>query len=50
MEYSLSDNQVEIEATLMAQSVDREELDRLTAGLLGDPAIKQAFWSPSTSE
>jgi putative Mg2+ transporter-C (MgtC) family protein len=31
-------------------SVDGDELDRLVARLANLPAVRQAFWSPSTSE
>ena len=43
-------NEIEIEAQLLATSVDGEELDRLTAQLAAEPFISQAFWSPSTTE
>ena len=43
-------NEVEIEATLMATSVDGEVLDQITDRLAAEPCISQAFWSPSTSE
>ena len=48
--HAFGEDQVEIEATLMTQSVNREDLDRLVAGLAVAPVVKQAFWSPSTSE
>lgn len=41
---------VEIGATLAATSVDGDELDVLVRTLAGKAAIKQAYWSPSTSE
>lgn len=41
---------VEIEAVLMATSVDGDELDRIVAQLASSDAINQAFWSPSTTE
>jgi putative Mg2+ transporter-C (MgtC) family protein len=41
---------VEIEATLLATSVDTEELDRIVVTLLKESFITQAFWSPSISE
>lgn len=43
-------NDVEIEAVLMAASVDGDALDRLVAQLADSDAIGQAFWSPSTTE
>lgn len=39
---------VEIEAQLLATSVDGGELDQLTQRLAAEPFISQAFWSPST--
>jgi putative Mg2+ transporter-C (MgtC) family protein len=48
--HAFGEGQVEIEATLMTQSVNREELDLLVAKLADNPKIKQAFWSPSTAE
>lgn len=41
---------VEIEAVLMATSVDGEKLDRVVALLAESSAVSQAFWSPSTTE
>lgn len=41
---------VEIEATLAANSVDGDELDALVQRISMVPAVRQAFWSPSTSE
>lgn len=43
-------DEVEIEATLAATSVDGDELDALVARLAALPAVRQAFWSPSTTE
>jgi putative Mg2+ transporter-C (MgtC) family protein len=43
-------DEVEIEATLTATSVDGDELDALVARLAALPAVRQAFWSPSTTE
>lgn len=48
--HAFGEGQIEIEATLMTQSVNREDLDLLVAKLADNPKIKQAFWSPSTSE
>ncbi|TFW31841.1 MgtC/SapB family protein [Massilia horti] len=41
---------IEIEATLAANSVDGEELDALVQRISTVPAVHQVFWSPSTSE
>lgn len=41
-------DEVEIEATLAAASVDGDDLDRLIQQLKDQPVISQAFWSPST--
>ena len=41
---------VEIEATLAATSVDGDELDAIVRNLAAKPAVKQAFWSPSSME
>jgi len=43
-------DEVEIEATLAATSVDGEELDVLVDRLAALPAVRQAFWSPSTTD
>ncbi len=42
--------EVQLFATLVPTSVDSDELDRITEGLLESEAISQAFWSPSTTE
>ncbi|MFJ3047981.1 MgtC/SapB family protein [Herbaspirillum chlorophenolicum] len=47
---SFTEDEVEIEATLAATSVDGDELDALIARLQSLPAVKQAFWSPSTTD
>ncbi|TWC66499.1 MgtC/SapB family protein [Herbaspirillum sp. SJZ099] len=47
---SFTEDEVEIEATLAATSVDGDELDALVARLQALPAVKQAFWSPSTTD
>lgn len=44
------EDEVEIEATLAATSVDGDELDALVARLLALPAVNQAYWSPSTTD
>ncbi|EJN08030.1 MgtC/SapB family protein [Herbaspirillum sp. YR522] len=45
-----NEDEVEIEATLAATSVDGDELDALVARLSALPAVKQVFWSPSTTD
>ncbi|WDZ97059.1 MgtC/SapB family protein [Herbaspirillum sp. WKF16] len=45
-----AEEEVEIEATLAATSVDGDELDALVGRLLALPEVKQAFWSPSTTD
>lgn len=44
------EEQVEIEATLTATSVNGEELDALVQRLSTSPLISQIFWNPSMSE
>jgi putative Mg2+ transporter-C (MgtC) family protein len=48
--HAFGEEDVEIEATLAATSVDGEELDALVRRLAALPAVRQAFWSPSTTE
>jgi putative Mg2+ transporter-C (MgtC) family protein len=48
--HAFGEEDVEIEATLAATSVDGEELDALVKRLAALPAVRQAFWSPSTTE
>lgn len=48
--HAFGEEDVEIEATLAATSVDGDELDTLVKRLAALPAVRQAFWSPSTSE
>ncbi|MDR1994867.1 MAG: MgtC/SapB family protein [Azonexus sp.] len=48
--HAFGEDEVEIEATLVATSVDGDELDALVSRLAALPAVKQAFWSPSTTE
>lgn len=45
-----AEDEVEIEATLAATSVDGDELDALIERLQALPEVKQAFWSPSTTD
>lgn len=45
-----NEDEVQIEATLAATSVDGDELDALVAQLSALPAVKQAFWTPSTTD
>lgn len=49
-QHAFGQEEVEIEATLMATSVDGEALDAIVEGLSRLPQVHQAFWSPSTSE
>jgi len=44
------DQEVKIEAELIATSVDGEELDRLVQRLGYADAISQAYWNPNTVE
>jgi len=48
--HAFGDKDVEIEATLAATSVDGDELDAIVQNLASKPAVKQAFWSPSSME
>lgn len=48
--HAFGQEEVEIEATLAATSVDGDELDALVRRLAALPAVRQVFWSPSTSE
>ena len=43
-------DEVEIEATLAATSIDGDQLDSLVKQLATMPAVRQAFWSPSTTD
>ncbi len=48
--HAFGQEEVEIEATLAATSVNGAELDALVKRLAALPAVRQAFWSPSTTE
>src|SRR6516225_3415915 len=48
--HSFGTNEVEIEATLTATSIDGDELDHVTRQLAEHDSVIQAFWSPSTAE
>ncbi len=48
--HAFGHDEVEIQATLTATSVDGDDLDALVQRLASLPAIRQAFWSPSTTE
>ncbi|SDZ85525.1 MULTISPECIES: MgtC/SapB family protein [Acidovorax] len=48
--HAFGQEEVEIEAVLAATSVDGEVMDALVQRLTAVPAVRQAFWSPSTSE
>jgi len=43
-------DEIEIEATLMLQSIESPDRDRVVARLVREAAIQQVFWAPSTSE
>ena len=48
--HAFGSHEVEIEAKLLATSVDGDVLDTLMRRLAEEPYITQAFWSPSTSD
>ncbi|MCL2657036.1 MAG: MgtC/SapB family protein [Betaproteobacteria bacterium] len=48
--HAFGHDEFEIEATLVATSVDADELDELVSRLAALPGVRQAFWSPSTTE
>ncbi len=48
--HAFGEDDVEIEATLTATSVEASVLDALVLRLQRLPAVRQAFWSPSTTE
>ncbi|WP_019408100.1 MgtC/SapB family protein [Pseudomonas psychrophila] len=48
--HAFGQDEVEIEGTLMATSVDGDELDALITRISISPLVVQAFWSPSTTE
>lgn len=48
--HAFGEDDVEIEATLTATSVEADELDTLVRRLSALPEVRQAFWSPSTAE
>ncbi|WP_347557079.1 MgtC/SapB family protein [Robbsia sp. KACC 23696] len=48
--HAFGQDEIEIEATLVATSVDGDELDDLVQKLAAIPGVRQAFWSPSTTE
>ncbi|MEK7694658.1 MAG: MgtC/SapB family protein, partial [Pseudomonadota bacterium] len=47
---AFGDQDVEIEAALVATSVDGDALDAIVARLGGTSVVSQAFWSASTTE
>ncbi|POA99083.1 methyltransferase [Chromobacterium sinusclupearum] len=47
---AFGDDEVEMTATLLATSVDSDELDRIADELAAKPYISQAYWNTSTSE
>jgi putative Mg2+ transporter-C (MgtC) family protein len=48
--HAFGQDEVEIEATLASTSVPGDELDALVQRLAALPAVRQAFWSPSTTD
>lgn len=48
--HAFGNEDVEIEAALTVTSVDGDELDALVAKIAKHPGVRQAFWSPSTTE
>src|SRR5574337_356118 len=48
--HAFGQEEVEIEATLAATSVDRDELDAVVKRLTASPLVNQAFWSPRTHD
>ncbi|MBS0181380.1 MAG: MgtC/SapB family protein [Nitrospira sp.] len=48
--HAFGQEEVEIEATLAATSVDRDELDAVVNRLTASPLVNQAFWSPRTHD
>ncbi len=48
--HAFGPEEVEIELTLAATSVDSETLDQLINRMVGMAEVRQAFWSPSTTE
>jgi putative Mg2+ transporter-C (MgtC) family protein len=48
--HPFGDDDIKVEATLMSQSVNRQELDHLVEALSKKPAVHQAFWNPSAAE
>ncbi|MFY9476461.1 MAG: MgtC/SapB family protein [Aquabacterium sp.] len=47
--HAFGHEEIEIEVKLASTAVEGQQLDTLVARLLAMPAVKQAFWSPSTS-
>ena len=48
--HAFGKEEIALEATLMVQSLDEQDKDRVVARLIGEPAVQQVFWAPSTSE
>lgn len=48
--HAFGQTEIEIEATLAADSVDGDELDALVRRLAALPAVRQAFWNPSATD
>jgi len=47
---AFGEEDVEIEATLTVTSIDGEEVESLVQSVRQVPGVRQAFWSPSTTE
>ncbi|WP_412556179.1 hypothetical protein [Tepidimonas taiwanensis] len=48
--HAFGGDDVEIEATLALTSVSEDELEALVRKMAQLPGVRQAFWSPSTTE
>ncbi|WP_343596563.1 MgtC/SapB family protein [Acinetobacter sp.] len=48
--HSFGQNELEVELTLAAHSVDGEELDQIIEKLSAQPDVRQIFWSPSSRD
>jgi putative Mg2+ transporter-C (MgtC) family protein len=47
---AFGDHDVEIEAKMIATSMDNKQLDHVVEEMLKNEYVRQAFWTPSTSE
>ena len=48
--HAFGDGDIEIEAKMIATSIDNHLLDHVVKEMIALEYVKQAFWSPSTSE